>query len=57
MESLKLGETLDDGTTLGKYSLALQSVGVNIKDVNGDLKDMDDILDETAIKWQTLSRD
>ena len=57
MEQLQLGETLDDGTTLGKYSLALQSVGVDIKDTNGQLKDMDQILDETAAKWSVLSKD
>jgi TP901 family phage tail tape measure protein len=57
MEQLKLGETLDDGTTLGKYSEALKIAGVNIKDANGELKDMDDIIDETGKKWQTLSRD
>ena len=57
MESLQLGDTLDDGTTLNKYSLALQTVGVNIKDTSGSLKDMDVILDETATKWKTLSKD
>lgn len=57
LESLKLGETLDDETDLNKYSLALKSIGVDIKDVNGDLKDMDDILDETGAKWQLLARD
>lgn len=57
LESLKLGETLDDGTTLNKYSQALKSVGVNVKDVNGNLKDMDDILSETMAKWDTLTRD
>lgn len=57
LESLKLGETLDDDTDLNKYSQALLTVGVNIKDVNGELKDMDQILDETAAKWGQLSRD
>ena len=57
MEGLKLGDTLDDGTTLNQYSLALEAVGVNIKNANGELKDMDTIIDETAIKWQTLSKD
>ena len=57
MEGLKLGETLDDGTTLNQYSLALESVGVSIKDANGELKNMDIILDEAAIKWTTLSKD
>ena len=51
MEDLKLGKTLDDGTTLGKYSDALARVGVNIKDANGELKEMDTIIDETGRKW------
>lgn len=58
IQGLQLGDTLDDGTDLNKYSKALQAVGVSIKDdITGNLKDMDDILDETAAKWNTLSRD
>lgn len=57
MEQLKLGDTLDDGTTLGQYSLALQAIGVNIKHASGELKDMDAILQETGTRWDTLARD
>lgn len=57
VEGLKLGETLDDGTTLNKYSSALESVGVNIKNEAGELKDMDEILEEIGAKWGTISRD
>ena len=57
LQDLELGETLDDGTTLGKYSAALNSVGINIKDTNGQMKEMDDILDELGKKWQSLSKD
>lgn len=57
MEQLNQGEMLDDGTTLGKYSLALQKVGVDIKNANGELKDMDVILEQTGQKWDTLARD
>ena len=57
IEGLKLGETLEDGTDLNQYSLALQTVGVNIKDANGELKDMDTILDQTGARWQILSKD
>jgi TP901 family phage tail tape measure protein len=56
LQDLKLGETLDDGTTLGSYSEHLAKVGVNIKDASGQLKDMDVILSETAAKWDTLDR-
>jgi hypothetical protein len=51
------GETLDDGTTLNKYSTALAKVGISIKDSAGELKDMDLILDEMGNKWETLARD
>ena len=57
IESLKLGETLDDGTDLNKYSEALKVAGINVKDASGDLKEMDDVLDETGAKWKTLSKD
>ena len=57
IQDLELGDTLDDGTTLGSYSEALEKVGINIKTQSGDLKDMDDILDEMGAKWGTLSKD
>ena len=57
IQGLNLGETLDDGTTLNKYSAALQAVGISIKDQNGELKAMDDILAEMGAKWETLNKD
>lgn len=57
MQDLKLGETLEDGTTLGQYSAAMEQVGVDIKDASGQLKDMDVILDELGATWQTLDKD
>ena len=57
IQGLNLGETLEDGTTVNKYSEALLKVGVNIKDANGNLKDMDTLLDEIGNRWQTLERD
>lgn len=57
IEGLNLGETLDDGTTLNKYSKALDAVGVNIKNEAGELKSMDEILDEIGAKWDTISKD
>lgn len=57
IQGLKLGETLEDGTTLNQYSQALEKVGINIKDSNGQLKDMDLILDELGHKWSTISKD
>lgn len=55
IENLKLGETLEDGLNLGQYSAALEKVGVNILDANGNLKEMDTILDNIATQWNTLN--
>lgn len=56
LQNLSLGETLDDGTDLTKYSKALETVGVSIKDASGELKSMDSILDDLAGKWDTLDQ-
>ena len=55
IQGLNLGETLDDGVTLNKYSEALNKVGISIFEQNGELKNMDAILDEMGAKWQTLN--
>lgn len=57
IQDLELGKTLDDGTTLGKYSKALDAVGISIKGSNGELRDMDRILDDIGGKWDTLNKD
>ena len=57
IQGLKLGETLDDGTTLNQYSKALSAVGIDIKNANDELKDMDIILNEMGAKWDTLRKD
>jgi TP901 family phage tail tape measure protein len=57
IQDLELGNTLEDGTTLGQYSEALAAVGISIKDSTGQIKDMNLILDEMGSKWNTLSKD
>lgn len=54
IQDLELGKTLDDGTTLGKYSQALETVGVSIKTADGELREMDDILDDLGEKWNSF---
>ena len=56
IQGLKLGDTLEDGTTLNQYSQALEKVGINIKNSSGELKDMDDLLQEMGEKWDTISK-
>ena len=55
LQGLSLGETLEDGVNLNKYSAALKTVGVNILDASGNMQDMDAILESLADKWQNLS--
>ena len=55
LQSLKLGETLDDGVSLTKYSKALESIGVSVLDTTGNLRSMDDILEDMGKKWQNLT--
>ena len=57
IQGLNLGETLDDGTTLNKYSEALAKVGISIKDQYGGIKDMNTLLDEMGAKWSLISKD
>ena len=56
IEGLKLGETLEDGVDLNKYSEALAKIGVNVLDANGQLRDMDNILDDMGTKWGQISK-
>lgn len=57
IQGLSLGETLEDGTNLNKYSEALEKVGISIFEQNGELKDMDKILNDMGSKWNTISKD
>ena len=57
LEGLKLGETLEDGTDVNKYSKALQTVGIKIKDASGEMRSMDNILMDLGERWKTLTKD
>ena len=54
LQDVKLGETLEDGVELSKYTSALSTVGVQVLDINGELRDADDILSDLGEKWDTL---
>lgn len=56
IQGLMMGETLEDGVDLNKYSEALSKVGINVLDATGNLRDMNSILDEMGQKWSTLSQ-
>jgi TP901 family phage tail tape measure protein len=56
MQNLELGETLEDGVNLTKYSKALEDVGVKVLDAKGQMRDMDDILSDLGEKWNGLGK-
>ena len=49
---LKLGKTDEDGVDLGTVSGQLESLGIQILDRNGDMRDMGDIIEDVAKKWE-----
>ena len=53
IQDLELG---DEGTvSIGKYSEALEKFDIHVLDSQGNLKDMNLILDEMGTKWQIMS--
>ena len=56
LSSVSLGETLEDDVNLTKYTAALEKVGVDVLTATGDLKDMNDILDDLGSKWDSLNQ-
>ena len=56
IQDLELGNSLDDGVTLGQYSKGLAAVGVQVLDTSGGLREMDDILNDLGSKWQYLTQ-
>ena len=47
----------DAQISLGNYSKQMASVGVNVLDANGKLRDTGDVIDEIGGKWETLSHE
>lgn len=45
-----------DDLDYNKVDTALKSVGVSLKDTNGQFRDLDDVFLELSKKWNTLDR-
>lgn len=50
---LKVDGVDEFGTKLGEVSTQLQTMGINILDTNGDMRDMSSVMTEVAKKWDT----
>ena len=48
---------LDAETSLGLYTAEMDKMGFKVLDVNGNLRDMGQVIEEIGNKWQELSRE
>ena len=53
MGDLELNGEDEFGVSLGKVSSTLDSVGVKILDINGEIRDMGEVIEEVGNKWNT----
>lgn len=57
MQQVKNGENTDDGETdINQVETALKSVGVALRDAQGELRNLEDVFAELGPKWQSLDR-
>lgn len=56
MQQIKTGENTEDDTDINNVETALKSVGIALRDTQGQLRDLEEIFDELGPKWNTLDR-
>lgn len=57
MNNIAAGKDVDDmGESLNNVDKVLSSVGLSLRDEEGQIRDLGDVLDEVAAKWDTYSR-
>jgi TP901 family phage tail tape measure protein len=49
------GKTLEDGASVNKVESALASAGIQLRDVNGEFRDLEDIFNELGPQWDQLN--
>jgi TP901 family phage tail tape measure protein len=54
-EVTDLGKSMEDGMSLNRVEKALKSVGVPLRDVSGQFRNLEEVLLDVGNKWQTLS--
>ena len=50
------GATLEDGIDVNRVAKALANIGVELMDTNGQFRDLDSVLKEVGMKWETLNK-
>jgi TP901 family phage tail tape measure protein len=49
------GSTLEDNTSVNKVENALKAVGIELRDTNGQFRDMEEIFNELGPQWDSLN--
>ena len=47
----------EDGVTLGKYSGDMAKIGISVLDLNGNLRNMGEVMEEIGSKWSTMTQE
>ena len=55
MSDLKIGETDEDGLNFGDVSGQMAQMGIQVLDETGNLREMGEVIEEAAEKWDTWS--
>ena len=56
MQQIKEGNNTEDETDVNDVETALKTVGISLREANGQLRDLEDVLDELGPKWNSLDR-
>ena len=56
MQQIKTGENTEDNVDVNAVETALHSVGIALRDTEGQLRDLEEIFDELGPKWNQLDR-
>lgn len=56
MQQIKTGENTEDNVDVNQVETALRSVGIALRDTQGQLRDLEEIFDELGPKWNQLDR-
>lgn len=57
MNNIAAGKDIDDmGESLNNVDKVLSSVGLSLRDESGQIRDLGEVLDEVAAKWDTYTR-
>lgn len=57
MAELKdLGKTMEDGMSIGRVDSALKQIGISLRNTNGEIRNLDEVLIELGHSWDTLTK-